>query len=222
MRTRHLTVAAVLLILPTGALATGGSQNTAYIAGPSAGGQDIGSWCDAGGHDYLPVGVPGDYGETDLKRDPHGYVQTHTAWALSGEPECSASDLVFGTDDDAGVGKIGVCVAGTYKGRDCGDHRGHDLSASTNDVSGQPHLRIVVETCGEDQPTCDTLDADEEVTGEACGATAIQLPSDIARYWRTPIDEPAYFVWIYVRTVHLDDSSGSICQGATGSMSVDY
>lgn len=78
-----------------------------YTAGP------LGApwiWCEAGGHEYVPIGDPDDYSSPD-------------GWAFSGEPECLAGDVAFG-DEAHGWGAIAIDVT---------DYLGGTLTVNVND-----------------------------------------------------------------------------------------
>lgn len=217
------TILAIVLLASGGVMATGGNQNTEYVAVGALDGSDVAFWCAEGGHDYTPSGEPSDHGDTsDPVERPEEFMDAHDAWAMSGSPECLAGDVVFGTDDDHAFGAVGVCVAGTYRGRDCGNHRFHEFRAQANDIFGLPGVLLVAETCADRWTNCDSLTNDGAVTAFGCYQAELTIPENMARYWRTSLNEPAYFVWIYIRAGYTDETTGNHCWGASGSVYAQY
>lgn len=201
-------IAAVLaLALAGGAIASGASQNTSYVAKNPP----LTIWCGAGGHNYAPIGDPGDYDD-------------ELSWLFSGEPECLPGDALFGEEDDHGWGGAAFCVAGEINGNDCGDHRTHALLAQTTDALGSPLIRLSAEVCPADLPDCTTQQntPDDVVTAEGCGTTGFDIPADMARHWQSPSDNPTYLVWALVHGAHVDPASGAVCVGSQGVITGDW
>ncbi|MBW3582337.1 MAG: hypothetical protein KY455_04490 [Euryarchaeota archaeon] len=200
--------AALALALAGGAVATGAQQNTNYV---TAGYAATGIWCKDGGHNYAPIGDPGDYG-------------SELAWLFSGEPECLPGDVAFGTEDDHAWMAAALCVAGEINGEDCGDHRTHDLLVTSNDAIGTPHLFISAETCdGTEEGDCTTQNnKGENVVAEGCGASGLPIPADMPRHWQSPADAPTYLIWTFIDGAFVDETSGAICLGSTGTITADF
>ena len=196
-----------LLLAAGGAIATGASQNTSYVA---IGNGEPAIWCAAGGHNYTPIGNPEDYDSLD-------------GWLFSGEPECLVGDVVFGTEDDHAVNGVAVCVAGTTNGRDCGDHRGHPLQVTSNDIVGTPYLELRWDLCDATTPHCYAGGPGSYTeTTAGCGAFQSQVPTNLARHWSSPTGTPSHFLWILIHGEHVEPASGTVCLGKSGTLTVAY
>ncbi|MBW3582339.1 MAG: hypothetical protein KY455_04500 [Euryarchaeota archaeon] len=161
--------------------------------------------CAAGEYPAVPQGDPDDH-------------SSPLTWLFSGEPECLPGSVLFGKENDHGWGGSVFCVAGEWKGRDCGDHVGHTIRITADDAVPDAKPPLLLYLVGED---ADGRAID--ITVEGCGTVEGVIPVPEAPHFPPDPDVPqAYLVWVKVANVQVDATTTEICIGTTGVITGAY